>query len=207
MSIYPWLFKRVFDLIVAVPMGVILLPFFALVSLLIALDSRGPILFLQKRTGRNGKVFRICKFRTMKTERFDKAGRELADFERITSLGRFIRDWSIDELPQLFNIIKGDMSLIGPRPLLPEYLEHYTTRQMRRHEVKPGVTGWAQVNGRNTLTWEEKFEYDIWYVENRSFRVDLTIFFMTIVKVFKRDGVNQDNATTMERFSGTKSRM
>ena len=192
--------KRILDFVISLIVLIILSPFFLVIAILIKLDSKGPVFFRQERLGKDGKVFSIYKFRTMKTEQYDKNGRELTDFERITPLGKFIREWSIDELPQLINILKGEMSLIGPRPLLSDYLTYYTSKQMRRHEVLPGVTGWAQVNGRNTVSWEEKFDCDVWYVDNISILLDLKIVYLTIIKIFKREGVNQNNTATMERF-------
>ena len=146
----------------------------------------------------------MYKFRTMSTKTHDKDGNELSDFERMTGIGKFLRKTSIDELPQLLNILKGDMSFIGPRPLLPEYLDLYTDEQMRRHNVLPGISGWAQVNGRNTLTWEEKFTYDVYYVDNYGFRMDMKIFFKTIANVIRQDGINSGNENTMEKFKGSK---
>lgn len=159
--------------------------------------------FVQLRPGKNGKLFCIIKFKTMNDKR-DKQGKLLPDNKRLTSIGKFIRELSIDELPQLINVLKGDMSLIGPRPLLPEYLKHYTPEQAQRHEVRPGITGWAQVNGRNTLSWEKKFEYDVWYVNNQSFSLDAKIFWLTIVKVFKREGIRSNTSSTMEAFTPKK---
>lgn len=161
-----------------------------------------PIIFKQKRPGLNGRIFEIYKFRTMKNST-DKAGNLLPNHKRITKLGKTLRKLSLDELPQLFNVLKGDISLVGPRPLLIEYLDLYTKKQARRHEVRPGITGWAQVNGRNAITWEEKFKYDVWYVDNQSIWLDLKILIMTALKVIKSDGVNKSEEVTMERFKGT----
>jgi lipopolysaccharide/colanic/teichoic acid biosynthesis glycosyltransferase len=194
------LVKRYFDFLIALIALVCLFPLLFFVSLLIKFDSKGPIFFRQQRTGKNGKIFGIYKFRTMKIERFDDNGRELSDFERLTPLGRLIRGWSIDELPQLINILKGEMSLIGPRPLLPEYLPYYSPSQMQRHGVLPGITGWAQVNGRNAASWDEKFEYDVWYVEHFSLILDIKIMYLTAKTVLARKGINQSAGNTMERF-------
>jgi len=160
-----------------------------------------PIIFKQGRPGLYEKVFYIYKFRTMKNSK-DKNGNLLPNNKRITTLGKFLRGFSLDELPQLLNVLKGDISLVGPRPLLVEYLELYTSEQARRHNVKPGITGWAQVNGRNAISWEEKFRYDVWYVDNQSFRLDLKILLKTALKVVRSDGVNKTNDITMERFKG-----
>jgi len=164
-------------------------------------SNNGKPFFLQKRPGKKGKIFIIIKFRTM-NDRLDKSGKLLPDGERLTAIGKFVRKTSLDEIPQLFNVLKGDMSLIGPRPLLPDYLHLYNDFQKRRHEVKPGITGWAQVNGRNAISWEQKFAYDVWYVDNLSFLVDLKIIFKTFEKVFKSEGINAANAATIEPFNG-----
>jgi undecaprenyl phosphate N,N'-diacetylbacillosamine 1-phosphate transferase len=163
--------------------------------------NRGKVFFVPDRPGKNGNIFKLIKFKTMKDQR-NPDGNLLPDTMRLTGIGRFIRLLSLDELPQLFNVLKSDMSFVGPRPLLREYLPLYNTRQARRHEVRPGITGWAQVNGRNTLSWEEKFEMDVWYVDNISFMLDMKIIFITIRKVLKREGINSKNAATMERFVG-----
>lgn len=194
--------KRALDFISALFLLIILSPVLALAALLIALQHDGPILFKQERPGKDGKIFTVYKLRTMSTERYDKNGRELSDFERMTRLGRLLRKTSVDELPQLFNILKGDMSFIGPRPLLTEYLELYSPEQMRRHEVLPGISGWAQVNGRNTLTWDEKFTYDVYYVDNYSFKMDMKILIKTIANVLSQSGINSDETNTMEKFTG-----
>jgi sugar transferase EpsL len=161
-----------------------------------------PVLFRQLRPGLHGKPFAIYKFRTMKNW-WDPEGNPLPDELRLTKLGKFLRSTSLDELPELFNVLKGDMSLVGPRPLLMEYLPLYTPEQARRHEVKPGITGWAQVNGRNTISWEEKFKLDVWYVDNQSFLLDMKILWMTLIKVFRREGISQEGQATMEKFKGT----
>ena len=158
--------------------------------------------FCQERIGKDNKPFKIIKFRTMKDAK-DKNGQDLPDFERVTKLGAFLRATSLDEFPELINVLKGEMSLVGPRPLLTQYLTIYNDEQLRRHELLPGVTGWAQVNGRNSLTWNEKFKLDVWYVDNRSFWIDIKILFLTVYKVFKRDGINQGENITMEYFNGS----
>lgn len=197
--------KRAMDFIIALAMLIVLSPLMLIACIMIKSNNDGPILFKQKRPGKNGKIFTVYKFRTMSVHTHDKDGRELSDFERMSRVGNLLRKTSVDELPQLINILKGEMSFIGPRPLLVEYLELYTPEQMRRHEVAPGISGWAQVNGRNTLTWEEKFEYDVYYVDHFSLSMDLKIFFKTIMNVLKQDGINSDNANTMEKFTGTKT--
>ena len=196
--------KRTADFTVALLMLTVLSPLMLISACLIAVNRDGPILFKQTRPGKNGKIFTVYKFRTMSTKTHDKDGNELSDFERMTGIGKFLRKTSIDELPQLLNILKGDMSFIGPRPLLPEYLELYTDEQMRRHNVLPGISGWAQVNGRNTLTWEEKFTYDVYYVDHYGFKMDMKIFFKTIANVIRQDGINSGNENTMEKFKGSK---
>ena len=167
------------------------------------MSNRGLVFFTQTRPGLNGRFFHLMKLKTM-TDKREPSGLLLPDNLRLTVVGRFIRSLSLDELPQLINVLKGDMSLVGPRPLLPEYLPLYNTHQARRHEVRPGMTGWAQVNGRNNLSWEEKFEMDVWYVDNLSFKLDMKILFLTIKKVIRREGINSTSAATMERFYGTK---
>lgn len=197
--------KRVIDFTVALTALIILSPLMLIVALLIKLNRDGPVLFKQKRPGLGGKIFTVYKFRTMSVKTHDEQGRELSDFERMSKIGNLLRKTSVDELPQFINILKGDMSFIGPRPLLTEYLELYTPEQMRRHEVRPGISGWAQVNGRNTITWEEKFALDVEYVDNMSFGMDVKIFVRTILNVLKQDGINSDAANTMEKFQGTKN--
>lgn len=194
--------KRVLDFVAAFVLLIVLSPIFAISALLIAMKHDGPILFRQERPGKDGKIFTVYKFRTMSTELYDRNGRELSDFERMTRLGRIMRKTSIDELPQLINILKGDMSFIGPRPLLKEYLELYSPEQMRRHEVLPGISGWAQVNGRNSLTWDEKFTYDVYYVDHYSFKMDIQIFAKTVANVLRQNGINSDEINTMEKFKG-----
>lgn len=195
--------KRGMDFTVALIALLILSPLMLTVSIVIKLNRDGPVLFKQKRPGLNGKIFTVYKFRTMSVKTHDQNGRELSDFERMSKIGSLLRKTSIDELPQFINILKGDMSFIGPRPLLTEYIEFYTPEQMRRHEVRPGISGWAQVNGRNTITWEEKFRYDVEYVDKMSLKMDLYIFIRTILNVLKQDGINSGEANTMEKFRGT----
>lgn len=194
--------KRFFDLFLSVPGCGILLPFLLVIVIVVRMRIGSPILFRQTRPGLNGNPFTLYKFRTM-TDEHDVDGKLLPDSERLTKIGRFLRSTSLDELPELFNVVKGDMSLVGPRPLLMQYLERYTPEQARRHEVKPGITGWAQINGRNAITWEEKFEHDVWYVDNQSLLLDLKILFVTIVSVLKREGINQPGHVTSEEFMGT----
>ena len=183
-------FKRLFDLVLSLFLIVLLLPLFVVLSAVIYVNMGSPVLFRQQRSGLRGKPFSLSKFRTMNNNT-DKHGRLLADGDRLTALGRFLRRTSLDELPQLLNIIKGDMSLVGPRPLLIEHLDFCNGEQMRRHEIRPGITGWAQVNGRNAISWEEKFKLDIWYVDNQSFLVDMKIILLTIFKVIKGEGINR----------------
>ena len=193
--------KRTFDFIIALTALLILLPFLLLLGFAVRILLGTPILFRQQRPGLHGKPFDMVKFRTM-TEDKDPAGRLLPDAERLTNFGRLLRSTSLDELPELWNVLKGEMSLVGPRPLLMEYLPLYSQHQMRRHELRPGVTGWAQINGRNALSWEEKFALDVWYIENRSFWLDLQIILKTAAKVFSRAGVSADGDVTMPRFKG-----
>jgi lipopolysaccharide/colanic/teichoic acid biosynthesis glycosyltransferase len=194
--------KRTFDFVIAAIALLLLVPFYLLIAILVRLNMGKPILFRQLRPGMGGRCFRMIKFRTMR-DAYGFDGQLLSDGERLTRLGKFLRSTSLDELPELWNVLKGDMSLVGPRPLLVEYLPLYSERQLRRHEVRPGVTGWAQVNGRNALSWEEKFELDVWYVDNRNFLLDLKILFLTIVKVVARQGINSDSSATMPYFMGT----
>lgn len=195
--------KRVLDLIIATLLLIICFPLMLGIAVLIKIDSRGPVIFKQKRVGKNNKIFTLYKFRTMIMET-EKNGRKLSDKERLTKVGKIIREFSLDELPQLINIIKGDMSFIGPRPLLVEYLEYYDDFQKRRHEVLPGITGWAQVNGRNATTWEKRFEYDVWYVDNMSFWLDLKIFLLTIKNIILKEGIYYSQDETMPLFSEYK---
>lgn len=191
--------KRIFDLMISIPLLIVLLPVMCVIALQVRIKMGSPVLFKQQRPGLHGKPFTLLKFRTMTNER-DANGELLPDAVRLTSFGKALRRYSLDELPQLFNVIKGDMSLVGPRPLLMEYLNYYTPEQARRHEVKPGITGWAQVNGRNAISWEEKFALDVWYVDNWSFILDLKILWLTLLKVIKSEGINQPGQATMERF-------
>lgn len=194
--------KRVFDIICALGGLIVLSPVLLICTILIRTKLGSPIFFRQKRIGKGNKEFEMIKFRTMK-DVVDKNGNQLPDELRMTKLGKTLRSLSLDELPELINILKGDMSLIGPRPLLVQYLPLYNERQIKRHDVTPGLTGWAQVNGRNSLTWNEKFELDVWYVENWSLWLDIKIFFMTIYKVFKREGISQEGQATAEFFNGS----
>jgi sugar transferase EpsL len=194
-------FERPFDLILGIPALILISPVLGMIALLIRIKLGSPIFFRQQRPGLGSKPFVILKFRTMSDTR-DKQGNLLPDEERLTRLGRFLRRTSLDELPELFNVLRGDMSLVGPRPLLMQYLDRYSPEQARRHEVKPGITGWAQVNGRNALTWEEKFKLDVWYVDNWSFWLDLKIIAITILKIIKREGINQPGQATAEEFKG-----
>lgn len=193
--------KRFFDILVSVGVLFFLSPLLLIICILVKINMGSPVLFIQERIGKDNKVFKIIKFRTMKDAK-DKNGQGLPDFERVTKLGSFLRVTSLDELPELLNVIKGEMSLVGPRPLLKQYLTIYNDKQIRRHDVLPGLTGWAQVNGRNNLTWNEKFELDIWYVENWSLKIDIKIFFMTFYKVFKREGINPKGQASTEYFNG-----
>ncbi len=176
-------------------------PIFLLVSILLAIFQNGKVFFTQKRPGLNEKIFLLIKFKTMRDDK-DKNGDLLPDEDRLTWIGKLVRKTSMDEIPQLLNIIKGDMSFIGPRPLLVEYLPLYSKEQSKRHLVTPGITGWAQINGRNTISWQKKFEFDVWYVDNQSFFLDLKIIFMTIFKVFKAEGISGEGVATMEKFKG-----
>jgi lipopolysaccharide/colanic/teichoic acid biosynthesis glycosyltransferase len=194
--------KRFLDLLLALIGFVILSPVFIMVILLLLIVNRGNPFFFQSRPGKNEKIFKVIKFKTM-NDRKNKDGNLLPDAQRLTATGKFIRKTSLDEIPQLLNVIKGDMSIIGPRPLLVEYLTLYNPTQKRRHEVKPGITGWAQVNGRNVISWEQKFDYDVWYVDHISFFLDVKIFFLTIRKVFISEGINSQTAATMEKFKGS----
>lgn len=194
--------KTLFDKILALFLIILFSPIYIIVSLLIFFKMGNPILFRQKRPGYKEKIFGIYKFRTMTNEK-DVDGNLLPDDQRLVGIGKFIRSTSLDELPQLFNVIKGEMSFVGPRPLLIEYLDLYNNKQKRRHDVKPGITGWAQVNGRNAISWEQKFEYDVWYVDNQSFLLDIKIFWMTFLKVVKRSDITSLSSVTMEKFKGT----
>lgn len=194
--------KRLLDIVISATALILLSPFMLIIYLLVRINLGGPAFFLQERVGKDNRIFKMIKFRTMKNST-DKDGNLLSDNERLTRFGRFLRSFSIDELPELINILKGDMSLVGPRALLVQYLEHYNSEQIRRNEVLPGLTGWAQINGRNSITWCEKFKLDVWYVDNWSLWLDIKIFFLTFWKVFKREGINQSETVTMEYFNGT----
>ena len=193
--------KKIFDSLLIFLSLPLILPIYLLTMLLVLTQLNFPILFRQPRTGLNGKIFNIYKFRTM-TNECDKDGILLPDALRLNKFGKFLRSTSLDELPSLWNVLKSDMSLVGPRPLLLEYLPLYSTQQARRHEVKPGITGWAQVNGRNAITWGEKFDLDVWYVDNQSIWLDIKILWLTVKKVIMRDGINQVGQSTMESFKG-----
>ena len=194
--------KRLFDIVLSLILIVLFFPLLIVTSLMILVKIGKPIVFKQVRPGLNEKLFTIYKFRTMSNEK-DKNGELLSDEERLKETGRFIRKASLDELPQLFNILKGEMSFIGPRPLLVEYLKFYDKTQKRRHSVKPGISGWAQVNGRNAISWEQKFEYDVWYVDNQSLLLDMKILWMTFLKVAKRSDISSSSSVSMEKFKGS----
>ncbi|AAM23931.1 lipopolysaccharide/colanic/teichoic acid biosynthesis glycosyltransferase [Caldanaerobacter subterraneus subsp. tengcongensis MB4] len=195
--------KRLIDIFVSLFLLIILSPFLVIISLIVFVAMGPPVIYKQTRAGFKGKPFTIYKFRTMTNEK-DEYGNLLPDEKRLTKMGKFLRSTSLDELPELFNVLKGDMSLVGPRPLLMEYLNYYTEEQMRRHDVKPGITGWAQVNGRNSLSWEEKFKLDVWYVDNWSLWLDFKILFLTLIKVIKREGLSAEGYATMPKFTGSK---
>ena len=194
--------KRVFDVSAALCCLLLLSPVLLASWVLVRIRLGSPALFVQQRPGLHGELFSMCKFRTM-TNAKGADGQLLPDAQRLTAFGRFLRSTSLDELPELFNVLKGDMSLVGPRPLLVEYLPLYTPEQARRHDVRPGITGWAQVNGRNAIGWEEKFRLDVWYVDNRSFWLDLKILWLTCMRVFLREGISQEGSATMEKFTGS----
>lgn len=198
---YKNFFKPIIDFSLAFVGLLLLSPIFLVVLILLIIANQGKPFFFQLRPGKDGEIFKIIKFKTMNDKK-DKKGNLLPDADRLTKVGAFVRKTSLDELPQLINVLKGDMSLIGPRPLLPNYLELYNDFQRRRNEVKPGITGWAQVNGRNTISWEKKFEYDVWYVDHMSFLLDLKIIFLTIKKVFISEGITQEGHVTSEEFKG-----
>ncbi|MFA5455706.1 MAG: undecaprenyl phosphate N,N'-diacetylbacillosamine 1-phosphate transferase [Sulfurimonas sp.] len=195
------MFKSLFDKMLALFLIILFLPIYIIISLLILWKMGSPILFRQKRPGYKEKIFSIYKFRTMTNEK-DKNGELLADEQRLVGVGKFIRSISLDELPQLFNVLKGEMSFVGPRPLLIEYLPLYNDEQKRRHDAKPGITGWAQVNGRNAISWAQKFELDVWYVDNQSFLLDMKILWLTFLNVLKRSGISSSSSATMEKFRG-----
>ncbi|QTD37311.1 sugar transferase [Polaribacter batillariae] len=200
---YKHFFKRFFDILIGLIGVIVFFPFFLIVFILLIYNNKGTPFFFQKRPGKNKKIFEVVKFKTMNDKK-DKDGNLLPDAERLTTIGKIVRKTSLDELPQIYNLLKGDMSIIGPRPLLPEYLPLYNERQKKRHLVKPGISGWAQVNGRNAISWQQKFEYDVWYVENLSFFLDAKIFFMTFLKVFKSEGINTQNQATTVKFTGNE---
>jgi len=198
---YKNFFKRIIDVLFSFLGLIVLSPVFIFVFVCLIIANSGKPFFFQARPGLNGKIFKIIKFKTM-TDKRDSNGDLLPDSERLTIIGSFVRKTSLDEIPQLINVLKGDMSLIGPRPLLVQYLPLYNSKQARRHEVRPGITGWAQINGRNAISWDEKFNLDVWYVDNMKFSLDFKIFLLTIKKVFKRDGISQEGQATMEVFKG-----
>lgn len=199
---YKHFFKRLIDFILVLCVLLVIWPILLIITVWLHFANKGAgAFFTQDRPGKNGKIFKVIKYKTMTDER-DADGNLLPDADRLTKVGRFVRSTSIDELPQLINVLKGDMALIGPRPLLPQYLPLYSPEQARRHEVRPGITGWAQINGRNAISWTKKFEYDVWYVDHCSFLLDLKIVFLTIKKVFIREGISQKGQATMEFFNG-----
>ena len=198
---YRSFFKPIFDIISALIVFTILFPIFLAIFILLLINNNGKPFFFQKRPGKDKKIFKVIKFKTM-TDKKDSNGDFLPDGKRLTGVGKFIRKTSLDELPQLINVLKGDMSIIGPRPLLPEYLPLYNEIQKKRHDVKPGITGWAQVNGRNAISWNKKFELDVWYVNNINFILDIKILLKTVLKVVKSEGINAINAVTTEKYTG-----
>ncbi|WP_336046132.1 sugar transferase [Solibacillus ferritrahens] len=197
--------KRIIDIIMSTLLIIICSPIFLVIFFIVKKKLGSPVIFRQKRPGLNSKVFNVYKFRTM-NDAYDEQGELLPDAVRLTSFGKLMRKLSLDELPQLWNVLKGDMSFVGPRPLLIEYLPLYNERQARRHDVRPGITGWAQVNGRNAISWEQKFEYDVWYVENRSLWLDFKILLLTVKKVFVSEGISAEGHVTIEKFKGDKGR-
>ncbi|HCC94231.1 MAG TPA: lipid carrier--UDP-N-acetylgalactosaminyltransferase [Flavobacteriaceae bacterium] len=198
---YKHFFKRLFDFIIALVALILLLPIFIVVMIGLYVANQGKPFFFQARPGLNEKIFKIIKFKTMNDKK-DAKGNLLSDAERLTPIGAFVRKTSLDEIPQLINVLKGDMAIIGPRPLLPQYLPLYNQTQKRRHEVRPGITGWAQVNGRNAISWTRKFELDVWYVDHLSLTTDVKVFFSTFKKVFKSEGISADGHVTIEPFNG-----
>ena len=199
---YNYCLKRILDILLSGFAIIVLSPIILILWIWLTFANKGAgALFFQERPGKDGKIFKVVKFKTMTDER-DENGNLLPDEDRLTKVGKFVRSTSLDELPQLWNILKGDMSFIGPRPLLPEYLPLYSPEQARRHNVRPGLSGWAQINGRNSISWEQRFEYDVWYVDNISFKLDLKIFFLSIKKAFVREGINSATSATMEDFNG-----
>ena len=198
---YTQVVKPLGDFCFAAVVLLLLAPILVFIAVFLIISNQGSPFFIQKRPGKNQRIFKIIKFKTMNDAR-DASGKLLPDARRLTLVGKFVRKFSLDEIPQFLNVLKGDMSLIGPRPLLPDYLHLYSDFQNQRHQVKPGITGWAQVNGRNAISWDQKFEYDIWYVTNISFSLDFKIFYKTIGKVLKSEGINAANAATIEPFNG-----
>jgi len=199
---YIHFFKRLLDFMIALVGLIIFSPLFLILWIVLSIANKGAgVFFLQERPGKDEKIFKVIKFKTM-NDRRDENGILLPDSERLTKIGRLVRSLSLDELPQLVNVLKGDMALVGPRPLLVKYLSLYSKEQSRRHEVRPGITGWAQVNGRNAISWQEKFEYDVWYVDHITVYLDVKILFLTLMKVFKREGINSQDSATMEPFNG-----
>lgn len=198
---YNFIFKRFIDFVVSLIVLIIMFPLILVISLCLLVSNHGKPFFFQQRPGKNERIFKVIKFKTMTDEK-DNHGNFLPDAIRMTKIGKFIRSTSLDEMPQLLNVLKGDMSLIGPRPLLVQYLPLYSKEQSRRHNVRPGITGWAQVNGRNTISWQKKFEYDIWYIDNISLLLDLKILYLTVKKVFIREGISSGSNVTMEVFNG-----
>lgn len=202
-SVYINVIKPLCDFVVALMVFVVLSPVFLLVTILLAIANSGKPFFFQPRPGKDEQIFTVIKFKTM-NDRKDKSGQLLPDAARLTSLGKFIRKTSLDEIPQLLNVIKGDMSIVGPRPLLIQYLPLYNETQRSRHSIKPGITGWAQVNGRNAISWKQKFEYDVWYVNNISFAVDIKILLLTVRNVLRSEGISSETSATMEQFTGNQ---
>jgi lipopolysaccharide/colanic/teichoic acid biosynthesis glycosyltransferase len=200
---YQFIIKRILDIIFAIVGFLLISPFFIIITIILFIANSGKPFFFQRRPGLHGKIFKVIKFKTMNDKR-SRTGNLLPDEQRLTAVGNLIRKSSLDELPQLLNVIKGDMSLIGPRPLLVDYLPLYNEIQKKRHCVKPGITGWAQVNGRNNISWQQKFEYDVWYVDHLSFILDIRIIFLTLKKVFKSEGISSASSATMERFTGNR---
>jgi sugar transferase EpsL len=194
--------KRVFDFTAGLILLILMTPVMIIIALLVCINIGSPVVFRQERPGSGGRPFKLLKFRTM-SELVDEEGIMLPDEQRLTKLGQILRKYSLDELPQLINVVRGDLSFVGPRPLLMQYLERYTPEQARRHEVKPGITGWAQVNGRNAISWEEKFKLDVWYVDNVSLWLDLKILWLTVVKVLRADGISGEGSATMSEFMGS----
>ncbi len=198
--------KRLIDVIASIILIILTSPILFIVFVLVRIKLGAPVIFKQERPGKNSRIFTVYKFRSM-TNQYDKNGDLLSDEMRLTDFGKFLRKSSLDELPELFNILKGDMSFIGPRPLLVRYLDRYNKEQARRHEIRPGLTGWAQVNGRNSISWEDKFRLDVWYVDHCNLWLDTKIFVLTIIKVLKRDGINSLNHATMEEFRGSEKKI